>query len=90
MYENVFPRLASLTNVGKLKDVETMIKSGINKKLLVLLGNGSEISQHYVITMLKIFSELGAPLKGCMGPAVLLHLSCHAQISLESPNNYLR
>ena len=44
MYENVFARLASLIKVGKLKTVETMIESGIDKKLLVLLGNGSEIS----------------------------------------------
>ena len=44
MYENVFARLASLIKVGKLKAVETMIESGIDKKLLVLLGNGSEIS----------------------------------------------
>jgi hypothetical protein len=32
-----------LIKVGKLKVVETMIESGIDKKLLVLLGNGSEI-----------------------------------------------
>jgi hypothetical protein len=44
MYENVFARLASLIKVGKLKAVETMIESGIDKKLLVLLGNGSKIS----------------------------------------------
>ena len=44
MYENVFARLASLIKVGKLKAIETMIESGIDKKLLVLLGNGSEIS----------------------------------------------
>ena len=44
MYENVFARLASLIKVGKLKAVETMIESGIDKKLLVLLGNGSMIS----------------------------------------------
>ena len=44
MYENVFARLASLTNVRKLKAVKTMIKSVIDKKLLVLLGNDSEIS----------------------------------------------
>jgi hypothetical protein len=60
-----------------------MIESGIDKKLLVLLGNGYEISQHHVITTLKTFSELGAPLQGCMGPAVLLHLPWHARISLE-------
>jgi hypothetical protein len=41
MYENVFAKLASLIKVGKLKVVETMIESGIGKKLLVLLGNGS-------------------------------------------------
>jgi hypothetical protein len=44
MYENVFARLASLIKAGKLKAVETMIESGIDKKLLMLLDNGSEIS----------------------------------------------
>jgi hypothetical protein len=44
MYDIVFARLASLIKVEKLKAVETIIESGINKKLLVLLGNGSEIS----------------------------------------------
>ena len=67
MYENMFARLASLIKVGKLKAVETIIESGIDKKLLVLLGNGSEISQHHTITTLKTFSELGAPLQGYMG-----------------------
>ncbi|OQU84598.1 hypothetical protein SORBI_3004G085900 [Sorghum bicolor] len=82
-HEIVFTTLASLTKVGKLKAVETMIESGIDKKLLVLLGNGSEISQHHAIITLKTFCELGAPLQGCMGPAVLLHLPWHARISLE-------
>jgi hypothetical protein len=40
----VFARLGSLIKVGKLKVVQTMIESRIDKKLLVLLGNGSEIS----------------------------------------------
>jgi hypothetical protein len=44
MYENVFVRLASLIKVGKLKVIGTMIELGIDKKPLVLLGNGSEIS----------------------------------------------
>ena len=32
MYENVFERLVSLIKVGKLKVVETMIESDIDKK----------------------------------------------------------
>jgi hypothetical protein len=44
MYENMFARLAPLIKVGKLKAVETAIESVIDKKLLVLLGNDSEIS----------------------------------------------
>ncbi|KAL6888288.1 hypothetical protein ACP4OV_009314 [Aristida adscensionis] len=82
-HEIVFTTLASLTKVGKLKAVETMIESGIDKKLLILLGNGSEISQHHAIILLKTFCELGAPLQGCMGPAVLIHLPWHARLSLE-------
>ncbi|KAG8070364.1 hypothetical protein GUJ93_ZPchr0006g43158 [Zizania palustris] len=82
-HEIVFTTLASLIKVGKLKAVETMIESGIDKKLLVLLGSGSEISQHHAIIMLKTFCELGAPLQGCMGPGVLIHLPWHARLSLE-------
>jgi hypothetical protein len=82
-HEIVFTTLSSLTKVGKLKAVETMIESGVDKKLLVLLGTGSEISQHDAIIMLKTFCELGAPLQGCIGPAVLLHLPWHARLSLE-------
>ncbi|CAN6243501.1 unnamed protein product [Urochloa humidicola] len=82
-HEIVFTTLASLTKVGKLKAVETMIESGVDKKLLVLLGSGSEISQHHAIVMLKTFCELGAPLQGCMGPGVLIHLPWHARMSLE-------
>jgi hypothetical protein len=74
MYENVFARLAYLTKVEKLKAVKTMIESRIDKKLLVLLGNGFEMSQHHTITTLKTFNELGAPFQGCMRPVVLLHL----------------
>ena len=74
MYENVFARLASLIKVGKSKVVETTIELEIDKKLIVLLGNGSEISQHHPTTMLKTFNELGAPPQGCIRPAVLLHL----------------
>jgi hypothetical protein len=44
MYANMFARLASSIKVGKLKAVETTIESVIDKKLLVLLGNGFEIS----------------------------------------------
>lgn len=82
-HEIVFTTLASLIKVGKLRAVETMIESGIDKKLLVLLGSGSETSQHHAIIMLKTFCELGAPLQGCMGPGVLTHLPWHARLSLE-------
>jgi hypothetical protein len=40
----VFARVAFFIKVGKLKAAKTRIESRINKKLLVLLGNGSEIS----------------------------------------------
>jgi hypothetical protein len=36
-----------------------------------------------MIATLKTFDELGAPFQRCMGPAMLLHLPWHAQISLE-------
>jgi hypothetical protein len=44
MHENVFAILASLIKVGKLKAIETMIELGIDKKLLMLIDNGSDIS----------------------------------------------
>jgi hypothetical protein len=57
----VFARLASLIKVGKLKAIETMIESGIDKNLLVFLSNGFEISQHPRDYHAKTCSELGAP-----------------------------
>jgi hypothetical protein len=44
MYENVFAGLAFFIKVGTLKAIATMIESGIDKKLLVILGIGFEIS----------------------------------------------
>jgi hypothetical protein len=67
MYENMFARLASLIKVGKLKAIETMIKLGIDKKLLVLVDNGFEMSQHHTITTLKT-------LTGCLDPFILKEL----------------
>lgn len=82
-HEIVFTTLASLIKVGNLKAVEIMIEAGVDKKLLVLLGCGSEISQHHAIITLKTFCELGAPLKECMGPGLLIHLPWHARLALE-------
>lgn len=82
-HEIVFTTLASLIKVGKLKAVESMIEAGIDKKLLILLGCGSEISQHHAIITLKTFCELGAPLQECMGPGLLIHLPWQARLSLE-------
>ncbi|VAI56997.1 unnamed protein product [Triticum turgidum subsp. durum] len=82
-HEIVFTTLASLIKVGNLMAVEIMIEAGVDKKLLVLLGCSSEISQHHAIIMLKTFCELGAPLKECMGPGLLIHLPWHARLALE-------
>ncbi|XP_051194361.1 uncharacterized protein [Lolium perenne] len=82
-HEIVFTTLASLIKVGNLKAVERMIEAGVDKKLLVLLGCGSEISQHHAIITLKTFCELGAPLQECMGPGLLIHLPWHARLTLE-------
>ncbi|CAM0946239.1 unnamed protein product [Alopecurus aequalis] len=82
-HEIVFTTLACQIKVGNLKAVERMIEAGVDKKLLVLLGCGSEISQHHAIITLKTFCELGVPLHECMGPGLLIHLPWHARITLE-------
>ncbi|OAY82954.1 Apoptotic protease-activating factor 1 [Ananas comosus] len=83
-HDNIFMTILSLTKAGKSKAVEMMIESGVDKKLLTLLENGSEIAQHHSIVTLKTFYELGGPLEqGCLKPGTLNHLPWHVRLSLE-------
>ncbi|XP_072964487.1 uncharacterized protein [Typha angustifolia] len=83
-HDSVFTTLMSLANAGKSKAVEVMIKSGVDKKLLTLLGKGSEVAQHHAIVTLKTFYEFSGPLEqGYLRPGTLNLLPWHARLSLE-------
>ncbi|KAL3610526.1 hypothetical protein D5086_001546 [Populus alba] len=57
-HESMFTVLNSLTKAGKSNAVERMFASGIEKKLIKLLENGSEVLQHHAIVTLKGFYEV--------------------------------
>lgn len=78
-HETIFTTLMSLTNAGKTKAVERMIASGVDKKLLILLENGSDVAQHNAITLLKTFCELGRSFR----LVTLNLLPWNARLSLE-------
>ncbi|XP_062008244.1 uncharacterized protein LOC133725131 [Rosa rugosa] len=60
-HDSVFSILISLMKAGKLKAVERMLAFEIDKTLLRLLQNGSEVAQHHAIVALKTFYELRGP-----------------------------
>ncbi|KAJ0987919.1 hypothetical protein J5N97_006275 [Dioscorea zingiberensis] len=84
-HESIFTTLMSLTTAGKSEAVERMIASGIDKKLVMLLENGSEVAQHHAIVILKTFCELGGLLdqQGSLKSGTLNLLPWHARLSLE-------
>ncbi|XP_058112948.1 uncharacterized protein LOC131255990 [Magnolia sinica] len=83
-HESVFATLMSLIKAAKLKAVEQMFAAGIDKKLIGLLENGSDVAQHYAIVILKTFHELGGPLMHeSLRPGTLSLLPWHARHSLE-------
>lgn len=83
-HESVFTILMSLAKAGKLIAIEMMFRSGIDKRLLVLLVEGSDLSQHNAIVTLKAFNEFGARLdKGYFQPEELNLLPWNARLSLE-------
>ncbi|GAV65998.1 NB-ARC domain-containing protein [Cephalotus follicularis] len=59
-HENMFTILISLTKAGKSKAVERMVAFDIEKNLIKLLENGSEMVQHHAIITLKAFYELAS------------------------------
>lgn len=59
--ESMFAILMSLIKAGKSKAVEKIFAFGIEKNLIKLLENGSEVIQNHAIVTLKAFYELAGP-----------------------------
>lgn len=83
-HENMFTILMSLAKVGKSKAVEKMFAFEIDKNLIKLLENGSEVVQHHAIVTLKAFYELaGSPANASLRPANLNLLPWQVRLRLE-------
>ncbi|KAF3450851.1 hypothetical protein FNV43_RR06940 [Rhamnella rubrinervis] len=83
-HESIFTILMSLTKAGKSKAVEKMFAFEIDKSLLKLLENGSEVAQHDAIVTLKTFYELESPPEnGSLRPTNLNLLPWQARFRLE-------
>lgn len=83
-HDSMFSILMSLAKAGKSKAVERMLAFDIDKTLLKLLENGSEVAQHHAIVALKTFYELGSPhLCGSLEPKNLNLLPWQARHCLE-------
>ncbi|KAI0487837.1 hypothetical protein KFK09_027660 [Dendrobium nobile] len=84
-HESACTSLMSLTKAGKSKAVEMMMASGIDKRLLVLLKNGSEVAQHHAIVALKTFYELGGVNEqSLLPPGALNNLPWNVRLSFET------
>jgi hypothetical protein len=84
-HESMFTILMSLTKVGKSKAIERMITCGIEKTLIKLLENGTEVAQHRAIVTLKAFYELGGrQTNESLQPANLNLLPWEVRLRLES------
>ncbi|CAK7356565.1 unnamed protein product [Dovyalis caffra] len=84
-HESMFTVLNSLTKAGKSNAVERMFASGIEKKLIKLLENGSEVLQHYAIVTLKGFYEVArTPEIGSLQPSDLNLLPWQVRLHLET------
>ncbi|XP_041001219.1 uncharacterized protein LOC121246959 [Juglans microcarpa x Juglans regia] len=83
-HESMFTILMSLAKAGKSKAVERMIASEIEKNLIKLLENGTEVAQHGAIVILKAFYELGGhPTNGHLQHANLKLLPWQVRLRLE-------
>uniref|UniRef100_A0A1D1XP08 Putative disease resistance protein At1g59620 n=1 Tax=Anthurium amnicola TaxID=1678845 RepID=A0A1D1XP08_9ARAE len=81
-HDCVFMAIMSLTKAGKSEAVQMMVASGVDKSLIGLLENGSEVAQHHAIVILKAFYEMGGSL-GYLQHGTLNLLPWHARLSLE-------
>ncbi|KAF6164574.1 hypothetical protein GIB67_025400 [Kingdonia uniflora] len=61
-HESVFTVFMSMTKAGKSKATEKMFAYGVDKNLVRLLENGSEVAQYHAMVTLKVFYEFGGPL----------------------------
>lgn len=83
-HESMFMILTSLIKAGKSKAVERMIACEIEKNLIKLLENGTEVAQHNAIVILKAFYEQGGhPTNGSLQLANLNLLPWQARLRLE-------
>lgn len=83
-HDSVFTTLISLMKAGKSKAVEKMFASELDKSLIRLLENGSDVTQHHALVILKSFYELGGPsTNGSLGPGILKLLPWQARLRLE-------
>lgn len=84
-HESMFTVLMSLTKAGKSKAVQRMFGFDIDKSLLKLLENGSEVAQHHAIVVLKTFYEVGGPqANGSLRPTNLNLLPWQVRLRLET------
>ena len=83
-HESVLTTLMSLIKAGKLNAIERMYALEIDKSLIKLLENGSEVVQHHAIVTLKAFYEVGGPpANGFLEPSNLNLLPWQVRLSLE-------
>ncbi|KAM7254261.1 hypothetical protein ACFE04_031943 [Oxalis oulophora] len=84
-HEDIFTILISLIKAGKSKSVEIMLAFEIDKVLVKLLENGSEVVQHHAIITLKMFYELaGKSASSSLQPANLKLLPWRMRLRLEN------
>lgn len=83
-HESVLTTLRSLIKAGQSNTIERMYALGIDKRLIKLLENGSEVVQHHAIVTLKAFYEVGGPpADGFLQPSNLNLLPWHVRLTLE-------
>ncbi|XP_057967131.1 uncharacterized protein LOC131157185 [Malania oleifera] len=83
-HESVFTTFMFLVRAGKSKAVEKMFAFDVDKNLIGLLENGSEVAQHHAIVTLKAFYEQGGPpTKRSIQPGTLNFLPWQVRLSLE-------
>ncbi|KAI9161419.1 hypothetical protein LWI28_017192 [Acer negundo] len=85
-HECMFAILMSLIKAGKSKAVERMFAFEIEKNLIKLLENGSEVVQHHAIVTLKALYEMAGPppANSSLRPANLRLLPWQVRLRLET------
>ncbi|XP_031473046.1 uncharacterized protein LOC116245680 [Nymphaea colorata] len=82
--DNVFNAVISLIKAGNARAVDRMFASRIDKKLVDVIGSGSEIAQHHAIVTLKSFYESAGPVvRHYLMQGTFEHLPWDAKLNLE-------